>query len=85
VRRYHFHAVGQDGAAVFDLSGRWLSSLHEMRCHADRVAFALTGVPDADWSAWVMDVRDTAGRSVLLRAFTDVPAMNRARLRDRLR
>ena len=69
MRRYHFHAVGRDGAAVFDPTGRWLSSLREVRRQADSVALTLMDTAGADWSAWVMDVRDTAGRSMLMRAF----------------
>ena len=71
-RLYRFHCVG-GGDAVFDLSGRWLSSAREVRQHADRVALALmAGAGRHDWTVWTVDVRDVAGRPVLMRAFTDV-------------
>ncbi|CAO4184661.1 DUF6894 domain-containing protein [Methylorubrum populi] len=72
VQRYHFHCVGGGGDAVFDLSGRWVPRLREIRPQADRVARALMdGAPDTDWSDWLVDVHDTRGRRVLVRAFTD--------------
>jgi hypothetical protein len=71
-RLYRFHCLG-GGEAVFDLEGRWLSSIREVRQHADRVALGLmTGVGCEDWTVWSVDVRDAAGRPVLLRAFTAV-------------
>ncbi len=71
-RLYRFHCLG-GGEAVFDLQGRWLSSVREVRRHADRVALGLmTGAGCADWTVWSVDVRDAAGRPVLLRAFTAV-------------
>ncbi len=39
-RLYRFHCLG-GGDAVFDLQGRWLSSIREIRQHADRVALGL--------------------------------------------
>ncbi|MCJ2018664.1 hypothetical protein MKK84_14660 [Methylobacterium sp. E-065] len=58
---------------MFDLQGRWLSSIREVRQHADRVALGLmTGVGCNDWTVWTVDVRDAAGRPVLFRAFTAV-------------
>nr|WP_245297813.1 hypothetical protein [Methylobacterium radiotolerans] len=58
---------------MFDLQGRWLSSIREIRQHADRVALVLMeGVGRQDWTVWSVDVRDAAGRPVLLRAFTAV-------------
>ena len=69
---YRFHCLG-GGEAVFDLRGRWLSSLREVRQHADWVALELmTGIGCRDWTVWVVDVRDAAGRPVLFRAFTAV-------------
>jgi hypothetical protein len=71
-RLYRFHCLG-GGEAVFDLQGRWLSSIREVRQHADRVALGLmTGIGCQDWTAWTVDVRDAAGRPVLFRAFTAV-------------
>ncbi|WP_425287563.1 DUF6894 family protein [Methylobacterium fujisawaense] len=71
-RLYRFHCLG-GGDAVFDLQGRWLSSIREIRQHADRVALGLMdGVGCQDWTVWSVDVRDAAGRPVLLRAFTAV-------------
>ncbi len=71
-RLYRFHCLG-GGDAVFDLQGRWLSSIREVRQHADRVALGLmTGVGCQDWTVWTVDVRDAAGRPVLFRAFTAV-------------
>jgi hypothetical protein len=59
------------GDAVFDLNGRWLSSSREVRQQADRVATDLmAGGGSRDWTVWIVDVRDAAGRSVLMRAFT---------------
>nr|WP_313900844.1 hypothetical protein [Methylobacterium sp. J-026] len=58
---------------MFDLQGRWLSSIREIRQHADRVALDLmTGAGCQDWTVWLVDVRDAAGRPVLFRAFTAV-------------
>jgi hypothetical protein len=71
-RLYRFRCLG-GGEAVFDLQGRWLSSIREVRQHADRVALGLmTGVGCQDWTLWCVDVRDAAGRPVLFRAFTAV-------------
>jgi len=71
-RLYRFHCLG-GGEAVFDLQGRWLSSIREVRQHADRVALGLmTGLGCQDWTVWTVDVRDAAGRPVLFRAFTAV-------------
>ncbi|WP_407943277.1 DUF6894 family protein [Methylobacterium brachiatum] len=71
-RLYRFHCLG-GGDAVFDLCGRWLSSIREVRQQADRVALALMiGVSCQDWTMWFVDVRDAAGRLVLMRAFTVV-------------
>lgn len=71
-RLYRFHCLG-GGEAVFDLQGRWLSSIREVRQHADRVALGLmTGIGCQDWTLWTVDVRDAAGRPVLFRAFTAV-------------
>ena len=71
-RLYRFHCLG-GGDAVFDLHGRWLSSVREVRQHADRVALGLmTGAGCQDWTVWTVDVRDAAGRPVLFRAFTAV-------------
>jgi len=51
-RLYRFHCLG-GGDAVFDLRGRWLSSIREVRQHADRVALGLmTGVGSQDWTVW---------------------------------
>lgn len=71
-RLYRFHCLGE-GGAVFDMHGRWLSSIREIRQHADRVALGLMAAADCqDWSVWSVDVRDAAGRPVLWRAFTAV-------------
>lgn len=71
-RLYRFHCLG-DGDAVFDMQGRWLSSIREVRQQADRVALDLmTGAGCRDWTVWSVDVRDAAGRPVLMRAFTSV-------------
>ena len=44
-----------------------------IRAHADKVALALmTSGNRVDWTEWFGDVRDTKGRRVLLRAFTEV-------------
>jgi hypothetical protein len=42
-----------------------------MRAHADRVALSLMARADTDWTRWIVDVRDSKGRQVLVRAFTD--------------
>lgn len=71
-RLYRFHCLGGEDV-VFDLTGRWLSSARDVRRHADRVALGLMdGAGWQDWTAWSVDVRDAAGRTVLRRAFTDV-------------
>ncbi|WP_407069925.1 DUF6894 family protein [Methylorubrum extorquens] len=72
VQRYHFHCVGRDGDAVFDLAGRWVPRLRALGPQADRVARTLmSGALDTDWSDWLVDVHDARGRRVLVRAFTD--------------
>ena len=76
-RLYRFHCLG-GGDAVFDLHGRWLSSIREVRQQADRVALDLmTGIGCQDWTMWSVDVRDAAGRPVLMRAFTSVKVSDR--------
>lgn len=71
-RLYRFHCIGV-GNAELDLQGCWMPSRAAIRAHADRVALALmTGGDRPDWSEWFVDVRDTRGRRVLLRAFTEV-------------
>ncbi|MCJ2138426.1 DUF6894 family protein [Methylobacterium sp. E-066] len=71
-RLYRFHCLG-GGDAVFDRHGRWLSSIREVRRHADQVALELmTGDGCQDWTVWAVDVRDAAGRPVLMRGFTSV-------------
>ncbi|MGH1590692.1 DUF6894 family protein [Methylobacterium phyllosphaerae] len=71
-RLYRFHCLG-GGDAVFDLQRRWLSSIREVRQHADQVALGLmTGVGSRDWTVWAVDVRDAAGRPVLFRPFAAV-------------
>ncbi len=71
-RLYRFHCVGI-GDAELDLDGCWMPSRAAIRAHADKVALALmTGGDRLDWTDWFVDVRDTKGRRVLLRAFTEV-------------
>ncbi|MCJ2012282.1 DUF6894 family protein [Methylobacterium sp. J-076] len=71
-RLYRFHCVGPGGDATFDLRGRRLPTLAQVRAHADRVALALMAAGDADWTRWIVDVHDGKGRRILIRAFTDV-------------
>lgn len=68
-RTYRFHCVGPDGA-IFDLRGRRLPTLAQVRAHADRVAIAHMEAADADWTRWFVDVHDDKGRRTLVRAFT---------------
>ena len=71
-RLYRFHCIGI-GDAKLDLQGCWMPSRAAIRAHADRVALALmTDGNHADWTQWFVDVRDTKGRRVLWRAFTEV-------------
>lgn len=71
-RLYRFHCLG-GGDAVFDMRGKWLSSIREVRQQADRVALDLMASAGCqDWTVWAVDVRDAAGRPVLMRAFTSV-------------
>lgn len=71
-RLYRFHCVGADGAEL-DPYGCWMSSMAAVRAHADKVALTLMTRDDRpDWPTWIVDVRDTKGRRVLLRAFTEV-------------
>ena len=73
VQRYHFHCVGGGGDAAFDLTGRWVSRLQEVRSQADRIARALMdAAPDTDWSGWLVDVHDARGRRALMRPFVEV-------------
>jgi hypothetical protein len=67
---YWFHCVGPEDA-VFDQQGCQLPTLAQVKVQADRVAFAVMDHADADWTRWIVDVRDTNGRQVLTRAFTE--------------
>lgn len=69
-RLYRFHCVGPGGDAIFDLRGRRLPTLAQVRAHADRVALAHMEAADADWTRWFVDVHDDRGRRTLVRAFT---------------
>lgn len=69
-RLYRFHCVGPGGDATFDLRGRRLPTLAQVRAHADRVALALMEAGDADWTRWFVDVHDGAGRRILVRPFS---------------
>lgn len=60
-RQYQFHCVGE-GDAVFDSVGRRLPTIAQVKAQADRVAVALMERTDADWTRWVVDVRDAKGR-----------------------
>jgi hypothetical protein len=71
-RLYRFHCVGPGGDASFDLQGRRLPTLAQVRAQADRVALALMESREADWTRWIVDVHDGKGRRVLTRAFTEV-------------
>lgn len=72
MRRYHFHCVG-GGDAAFDVTGRWVAAVGDLRAAADRVALDLmTRGRHHDWTGWQVDVHDAKGRRVLVRAFTDV-------------
>lgn len=63
---------------MFDLTGRWVPRLQTLSPQADRVARTLmASAPEADWSAWLVDVHDARGRRVLVRAFTDARPENR--------
>lgn len=54
-------------------SGHRRPSRVAIRTHADKVALSLmTSENRVDWTDWFVDVRDTKGRRVLLRAFTEV-------------
>jgi hypothetical protein len=71
-RLYRFHCVGI-GDAELDLDGCWMPSRAAVRAHADKVALSLMISGNRlDWTNWFVDVRDTNGRRVLLRAFTEV-------------
>lgn len=71
-RLYRFHCIGA-GDAQFDLQGSWMPSRAAIRAHADRVALVLMNDgKHLDWTGWIVDVRDTNGRRVMLREFTDV-------------
>ncbi len=69
-RLYRFHCVGPHGEAAFDLRGRRLPTLAQVRAQADRVALALMESGEADWTRWIVDVHDGEGRRVLVRPFT---------------
>ena len=71
-RLYRFHCVGPGGEASFDLRGRRLPTLAQVRAHADRVALALMESGESDWTRWIVDVHDDGGRRVLVRSFTQV-------------
>lgn len=71
-RLYRFHCVGPGGEASFDLRGRRLPTLAQVRAHADRVALALMESDESDWTRWIVDVHDGGGRRVLVRSFTQV-------------
>lgn len=71
-RLYRFHCIGADGAEL-DPYGCWMSSMAAVRAHADKVALMLMrGDDHPDWTTWIVDVRNAAGRRVLLREFTKV-------------
>lgn len=69
---YHFHCT--DGAhAVLDLSGRYLRARDDLRAETARAARAIMDrvAGRLDWSAWIVDVHDAAGRRALTLTFAD--------------
>lgn len=58
---------------MFDMQGRRLPTVARVRVQADREAFAVMRRADADCTHRFADVRDTKGRQVLARAFTEAP------------
>ncbi|MCC0808880.1 hypothetical protein FPV16_22205 [Methylobacterium sp. W2] len=77
---YRFHCT--DGHhAVLDLSGRYLRARADLRAEAKRVARTIMGrcAGRLDWSAWLVDVHDAAGRHVLILMFEEAgPALQAA-------
>jgi hypothetical protein len=64
--------------AVVDLAGRYLRARSDLRAEAMRVARAIMGrcACRLDWSAWLVDVHDAAGRRVLILMFEEAgPAL----------
>ncbi|MBD8901389.1 DUF6894 family protein [Methylobacterium bullatum] len=74
---YRFHCT--DGHhAVLDLSGRYLRARTDLRAEAIRVARTIMSscAGRLDWSSWLVDVHDSAGRHVLIVMFEEAgPAL----------
>ena len=74
---YRFHCT--DGEhAVLDHAGRYLRARDDLRAEAARAARAIMDrvAGRLDWSAWIVDVHDAAGRHVLTMTFTQAgPAL----------
>lgn len=72
-QKYRFHCA--DGhTAIIDEKGVKLPNAGLLWRHAERAAWQvmeLTG-RNLDWSDWVVDVHDGAGRHVMTLGFTDV-------------
>ncbi len=85
-RRYRFHCTdGQD--AVFDRTGRLVQRQRELRDHAAVVARRMMagGMPEFDWSDWIVDVHDPVGRRRMMLAFAEVrrAGTSNSRLQER--
>ena len=78
-QRYRFHC--SDGHhAVFDRVGRWVTDPLLVWIHADQVARSVMSSCGGrlDWTGWIVDVHDQAGRHVCSLDFTDVRMERRA-------
>lgn len=72
-RRYHFHLT--DGReAIFDTDGERVNDTNGVWSHAERKAQdAMASCRGSlDWSDWIVDVHDAAGRRVMLLDFAEV-------------
>lgn len=72
---YRFHCTGGEHA-VLDPRGRYLRARDDLRAEAARAAHAIMNrvAGRLNWSDWIVDVHDAAGRRALTLAFTDATA-----------
>lgn len=77
--RYRFHCT--DGRhAVIDRVGKRMANPLLIWSHAERIARAMMAGCNwrLDWSEWIVDVHDTAGRHVGTLGFAEVRGLQQA-------